>query len=234
MTAADDNDGVSWLGVSAILIFYLVILVIGILAGWFKTRKGSRHSTEGATQNELAIVAGRDIGVVVGIFTMIATWVGGGYINGTAEVVFRDGLLNAQAPVGYAISLIVGGLLFAKTMRERRYLTMIDPFQERYGVYIGGLMYLPALFGELLWSAAVLNALGATVAVVVGLNGDLAVIISACFAILYTFVGGQYSVAYTDVAQLICIVLGLVSFDDMGQYFGWSIVLIGNLKESAT
>lgn len=45
-------------------------------------------------------------------------------------------------------------------MRERRYLTMIDPFQERYGVYIGGLMYLPALSGELLWSAAVLNALG--------------------------------------------------------------------------
>ena len=53
-----------------------------------------------------------------------------------------------------------GGLLFAKKMRERRYLTMIDPFQEKYGVRIGGLMYIPALFGELLWSAAVLNALG--------------------------------------------------------------------------
>lgn len=56
-----------------------------------------------------------------------------------------------------------GGLLFARVMRERRYMTMLDPFQERYGVYIGGLMYIPALSGELLWSAAVLNALGKSV-----------------------------------------------------------------------
>lgn len=53
---------------------------------------------------------------------------------------------------------------------------------------------------------------GATVAVVIGLDVNIAIAISACFAILYTFVGGLYSVAYTDVAQLICIVLGLVSF----------------------
>jgi high affinity choline transporter 7 len=52
---------------------------------------------------------------------------------------------------------------------------------------------------------------GATVAVVVGIDVNLAVIVSTCFAVLYTFVGGLYSVAYTDVAQLICIVVGLVS-----------------------
>jgi len=40
----------------------------------------------------------------------IATWVGGGYINGTAEVVFDkdSGLVWAQAPWGYALSLVVG------------------------------------------------------------------------------------------------------------------------------
>lgn len=42
-----------------------------------------------------------------------ATWVGGGYINGTAEVVFRDGVINAQAPVGYAISLMIGSSLIS-------------------------------------------------------------------------------------------------------------------------
>jgi len=38
---------------------------------------------------------------------------------------------------------------------------------------------------------------------------DLAVIISALIATGYTFFGGLYSVAYTDVVQLICIFFGL-------------------------
>ena len=37
-----------------------------------------------------------------------------------------------------------------------------------------------------------------------------AVIVSACVAVMYTFFGGLYSVAYTDVAQLIFIFVGLV------------------------
>ena len=45
---------------------------------------------------------------------MTATWVGGGYINGTAEMVFAakrkdgSGLIWVQAPVGFAISLVIG------------------------------------------------------------------------------------------------------------------------------
>ena len=31
------------------------------------------------------MLAGRDINYVVGVFTMTATWVGGGYINGQFE-----------------------------------------------------------------------------------------------------------------------------------------------------
>ena len=48
---------------------------------------------------------------------MTATWVGGGYINGTAEAVYLSidktgqGLLWAQAPVGFSISLLIGKLI---------------------------------------------------------------------------------------------------------------------------
>ena len=54
------------------------------------------------------MLAGRNIGMFVGIFTMTATWVGGGYINGTAEIVYNDGLVWCQAPFGYALSLMLG------------------------------------------------------------------------------------------------------------------------------
>ncbi|VDP16624.1 unnamed protein product [Schistosoma margrebowiei] len=41
---------------------------------------------------------------------ILATWVGGGYINGTAENTYNptQGLVWCQAPVGYALSLVVG------------------------------------------------------------------------------------------------------------------------------
>lgn len=60
-----------------------------------------------------------------------ATWVGGAYINGTAEALYKGGLLGCQAPFGYALSLVVGGVLFAKRMRQQGYVTMLDPFQVK-------------------------------------------------------------------------------------------------------
>lgn len=53
-----------------------------------------------------------------------------------------------------------GGLFFAKPMRSRGYVTMLDPFQQLYGKRMGGLLFIPALMGEIFWSAAILSALG--------------------------------------------------------------------------
>ena len=52
---------------------------------------------------------------------------------------------------------------------------------------------------------------GATLSVIVDININMSVVISALIAIFYTLVGGLYSVAYTDVVQLFCIFVGLVS-----------------------
>lgn len=55
---------------------------------------------------------------------------------------------------------VSGGLFFAKPMRSRGYVTMLDPFQQLYGKRMGGLLFIPALMGEIFWSAAILSALG--------------------------------------------------------------------------
>ena len=52
--------------------------------------------------------------------------------------------------------------------------------------------------------------LGATLAIIIDMEMNTAVIVSALIAIFYTWVGGLYSVAYTDVVQLGCILIGLV------------------------
>ncbi|KAM6934478.1 high-affinity choline transporter 1-like [Xenentodon cancila] len=195
-------------GLVAIVLFYVLILFVGIWAAWKNKNSGV---SDGIDRSESIMVGGRDIGLFVGGFTMTATWVGGGYINGTAEYVYLPdyGLAWAQAPFGYALSLVVGGLFFAKPMRSRGYVTMLDPFQQLYGKRMGGLLFIPALMGEIFWSAAILSALGATLSVIVDININMSVVISALIAIFYTLVGGLYSVAYTDVVQLFCIFVGL-------------------------
>lgn len=52
---------------------------------------------------------------------------------------------------------------------------------------------------------------GATLSIIVDINIKMSVVISALIAIFYTLIGGLYSVAYTDVVQLFCIFVGLVS-----------------------
>jgi high affinity choline transporter 7 len=96
-------------GLVSIIIFYILILLVGIWAG----RK--QKSSEKSPDTEEIMLAGRNIGLLVGIFTMTATWVGGAYINGQR---------------------------------------------------MGGLLFIPALLGEVFWSAAILSALGATISVI--------------------------------------------------------------------
>jgi high affinity choline transporter 7 len=70
-------------------------------------------------------------------------------------------------------------------------------------------LFLPALVGEVFWSAAILVALGTTFGTVVGFDFTTSILLSAMIAVGYTTVGGLWSVAYTDVVQLACILVGL-------------------------
>jgi len=196
-----EKEGNIWVGgLSAILVFYLVILVVGACAGW--TRRGREVS------QEQVMLAGRDLGIFVGVLTMGATWVGGGFINGSAQGVYSKGLIWTQAPFGYSISLLIGGTFFASKMRESRYVTMIDPFTQKYGNW-GALMVVPAAVSEIFWCAAILGALGSTLHVILHLDDDVSIIVSAVIALAYTLFGGLVSVAYTDVVQIFFIIIGL-------------------------
>ncbi|XP_007889504.1 high-affinity choline transporter 1-like [Callorhinchus milii] len=195
-------------GVVSVAIFYLLILAVGI----FAAKKASK--IEGACEGnrtEMAMIAGRKMGIVLGILTTTATWVGGAYINGTAEMVYRPdaGLVWTVAPWTTLLCMLISALFFAKKMRSQEYVTMLDPFQQRYGTRIASLLFVPAVISEIFWTAAILAALGTTSSVILGLDKNLSVVISSSVAMIYTLLGGLYSVAYTDVVQLGCIFIGL-------------------------
>jgi high affinity choline transporter 7 len=51
---------------------------------------------------------------------------------------------------------------------------------------------------------------GSSIELLIGFDLSLSIIVSGAFAVLYTLSGGLYSVAYTDVVQMMIIVIGLV------------------------
>jgi len=194
------STGVNWVGLSALIVFYLAVLLVGLWAG-FTTRKKEQNT-------EQVMLAGRDIGIFVGVLTMGATWVGGGFINGSAQETYKAGLIWTQAPFGYALSLLISGTFYARKMRESEYVTMIDPFTQKYGKW-GALQAIPAAVSEIFWSASILGALGSTLQVILNLDAEVSIIVSAVIALGYTLLGGLISVAYTDVIQIFFIFFGM-------------------------
>ena len=187
-----------WGGYLSASFFYCIMLFLGLVVA----RKGDNQTSE-------MLLAGRSLPLGTALLTMTATWVGGGFINGTAESVHGLGLAWAQAPWGYALSLFIGGLIFARPMRRHRYTTMLDPLEDRFGRRMAGLLYLPALMGEIFWTAAILTALGTTFGLILEVDFSTAIVISAAIAIAYTSIGGLRAVALTDVFQLAILMFGL-------------------------
>lgn len=194
------GTNVNWGGVWVILAMYAVFILIG----WF----ASRRVKDGSASD--MILAGRGMPLGLAVMTMTATWVDGGYILGTAEGAFT-GLASAlQGGVGFGLSLILGGIFFAKIMRERGYTTLIDPFEERFGKKWAAVLSLPALLGEIFWSAELLVATGAAFGIILDMNLTSAILLSAIVVTFYTMLGGMWAVAYTDAFQLILIPIGLI------------------------
>ncbi|RXM94877.1 High-affinity choline transporter 1 [Acipenser ruthenus] len=139
-------------GLIAVIVFYILILATGIWASR-KAKKEEKKCT--GNKSEVSMVGGRNMNLWVGIFTVTATWVGGGYIMGTAELVYdpSKGLLWVHGLVAFAFNLFFGGFFFAKPMRDNNYVTMIDPFQLRYGNAWTVMLCIPAILSEVFWQS---------------------------------------------------------------------------------
>ncbi|KAM3606573.1 uncharacterized protein V6R79_019014 [Siganus canaliculatus] len=188
-------------GLVATIVFYLLVLGIGI---WASVKSRRDETRTQASHADMALLGNRKISLVVGIFTTTATWVGGTFIIGTAETVYdpKLGLLWAVMPLAATLAFTVGGLFFAEPMRDRKYVTMMDPFHVKYGDRLSGLLSVAPLLSEIIWVTSTLISLGVTMSVILDLSYAVCIWISAAVAITYTLLGGLYSVAYTDIIQL--------------------------------
>ncbi|XP_068183365.1 high affinity choline transporter 1-like isoform X2 [Antennarius striatus] len=111
--------------------------------------------------------------------------------------------------LGFTSSCVLGGLVLAKPMRERNYVTMLDPFHIKYGKAITAGLSLASVVNDIVLLTTTLIGLGGMMSVVLDLPFTVCMWISSAVTVTYTLLGGLYSVAYTDVIQLILVFIGL-------------------------
>src|SRR6185436_2670940 len=187
--------------IAAVAAMYASFMAVG----WF----ASRRVREGTAAD--LIVAGRAMPFWVAALTMTATWVDGGYLLGTTEGAYKSSIqLGIQGGLCFGISLILGGVIFAGIMRRFEFTTLIDPFEARFGKQWAAVLFLPALAGELFWSAELLVGVGSTFGVLLKMELTTDILLAAVVTTAYTMLGGMWSVAYTDIFQLSIVAIGLM------------------------
>lgn len=157
------------------------------------------------------LLAGRSLGPWLAVFSVFATWFGAETCIGATAEAYAGGLAAVAAdPFGYAIGIVAMGLLFAAGLRRRGLLTLADLFRNRWGSGIERLAALVMIPSSLLWAAAQVRAFGQVIASVSDLSFVASTGLAASVVIVYTAVGGMRADAWTDLAQGLVVIAGLV------------------------
>ena len=158
------------------------------------------------------ITAGRHLPMAVVLAMVFATWFGAETVLGNSGAFLKDGLSGLISdPLGAGICLMLFGLLFARPLYRMNLLTLGDFFRRRYNRGIELALSVCIVVSYLGWVAAQVTALG----LVFNMLSDGAItqgwgmVLGACVVLLYTLLGGMWSVAVTTFVQMIVIVVGL-------------------------
>ena len=112
-----------------VLIGIGVYLVVQFAVGMLVSRRIASESDY--------LLAGRRLGVTLAAFSIFATWFGAETVVGAAGSIYSDGLSGGSAdPFGYALCLVVLGVVIAAPLWRRQYTTFGDMFRELSLIHI--------------------------------------------------------------------------------------------------
>lgn len=184
------------------------IAVMFAIAVWSRSR---------VKNEEDYIVAGRRLPFLLSTGTLLATWFGAGTLLTASDKVRTDGLhVTALEPYGAGLCLILAGVFFAKPLWELKICTLPDLYRLRYGERtekLAVLLTVPAFVG---WVAVQLVALGGIIELFFHVPLKTAIVLTGLVGMLYTLIGGMWSVTLTDAVQAAFIAPGIL-------FLGWVV-----------
>lgn len=178
----------------------LVYLAALMLLGAWKAR-AVRTSTDFS-------LAGRGLGTLVLVGTLLATWIGTGSIFGNAEKTFSIGVPALLLPIAGGLGIAVLYLIAAR-LRRFEGVTIQDVLEARFGPAARVLGAVTLTLAYVIIVSYQYRAGSAVVGRIFELDPRWATAVVALFVIAYTALAGMYSVAYTDVANGVLMTVGV-------------------------
>jgi len=179
--------------------FLLGMMLVGILS-MKKIKSASSYFVADRNANTPAVTG-----------SLLATIIGGSSTIGIAGLGYSKGLVGAWWMLVGAIGLIVLSVWFAERVRNYEVYTLPEILKKQYGGdairIIASVLIAAAWLGII---AAQIIAAGKILSVLWPGQSVLLMIIAGSVFIIYTLLGGQYSILRTDLIQSIFIIAGII------------------------
>jgi SSS family solute:Na+ symporter len=176
----------------AVIAFLAASLIVGTLTSKL-VRKSSRRF----------MIAGKSLPLFF-VGTMLAAQaIDGNSSLGNASLVYQFGFwAGAAIPIGLGICLILTGTIYGKRLNRMSMLTLPDFYYRRFGNGAEGISAVLMMISFIVLVAGNFAASGFILSTVFGIDFFWAILIAAIIVLIYTYAGGLFSSAYTDIFQI--------------------------------
>ena len=176
----------------AVLSFMGLVLSVGILTSMMVKKSSKRY-----------MVAGKSLPLIF-VGTMLSPQsIDGNSSLGNVALVYQFGFsAGAAIPIGLASCLIITGIFYAKRVNKMSMLTLPDFYYRRYGVGAEGMSSILLSLSFIILVAGNFAAGGFILSTVLHIPLFWGMLIVSLAVLVYTFAGGLFSSAYTDIFQV--------------------------------
>lgn len=180
-----------WYGVGVIA-FLAASLIVGTLTSRLVKRSSKRY-----------MVAGKSLPLFF-VGTMLAAQsIDGNSSLGNVSLVYQFGFwAGAVIPIGLTVCLVLTGIFYAKKLNKMSMLTLPDFYYRRFGAGPEGISAILMMISFIVLVAGNFAASGFILSAVLHIDFFWAMLIAALVVLVYTFAGGLFSSAYTDIFQI--------------------------------
>jgi solute:Na+ symporter, SSS family len=176
----------------AVLAFLALSLTVGTLTSRLVKKSSKRF-----------MIAGKSLPLFF-VGTMLAAQaIDGNSSLGNASLVYQFGFwAGAAIPIGLGICLILTGTVYGKRLNKMSMLTLPDFYYRRFGNAAEGISGILMMISFIVLVAGNFAASGFILSTVLGIDFIWAMLIAAIIVLIYTYAGGLFSSAYTDIFQI--------------------------------
>ncbi|MFF7709461.1 sodium:solute symporter [Pseudomonas sp. NPDC007930] len=173
-----------------------------LLLGWFGMRR--------AKTNEDFLVAGRNLGAPLYMGTMAATVLGGASTVGTVRLGYVHGISGFWLCAALGLGIVALNLFLAGPLLKLKVYTVTQVLERRYNPMARQASAVIMLAYALMIGVTSTLAIGTVLQVLFELPFTLAVLLGGGVVVLYSSIGGMWSLTLTDIVQFVIKTVGLM------------------------